>query len=923
MQDSDDEYFSDFTLDDKTLAILDEQESKFGRNTGTQGTLRSDASPPPKRQKTRTPWAPATTARLQSIERGASTDDMDDLPDIAIQTDGSYALRDKPQRTSRLLRLPAPAPLQSTSTRGTEPLARTSATLSARLLQPVTPVPVPRIASLCSRRPPPSRTDWSAAVLSQGTAGSRPGLPPYVGGSTSAPAQTLGPYRDELLRQVEELRDMNRQMETALQRSQADLQAATNAKFAKDGEVTILRKGMEKTARDHAAQIAKLKATKEEEDTKQLMLKKQFEAEIERIKTESAFKQHELEIALRKPPGSVRSKKTGMGPPLTLVSTPAQMRTWRQGSDVPASSQPVPETPRRPRFGEMTRLERPRMSMPADNRNLPSGFQISTPVRSQREWGGKGKGKAFDPVGTPVLSSMVPDHLSHPALPLPTQPVQEASVIPNRSGQEDVFIADGTSDTFAPIDVDALNDVEMEGEGENLALTPVEEESEQWDPPNWNFILHRVILLHHTKDLTISTLQLLMTVSITDQDQAQGYRDALSVVIGVLATIPNYPTRDFDQTTRTVCGALCNMASQLMASSIIPPLAALLDLLSSLAHTIPSFYGPLFSSKVSEQDDTPKLLCILCTIVKDKLHRLDSLKEGETLDLCALGKATLSLLETIARCVPEDIETVLAHIPRSPSILALLLQPCRPQWFLLYSVRCLVWLSTRRGLCHSLLSSSDIGIQDGDDQLPQQTYLSHVDLLCALLTDPDRTSPKGDEMKTWITMFFGMLSITHSDAFTVLAESQVLLPSLIIRVCHLAERVWEAEELQDGDASLISKWTTMIVQTIRFLHHLVMAGDLNLRERLHRAPMRKFSGLIHSFIETFGRLSYADCPDCISSADKLTWEKVADMARLLLGLVVEGPEADLIWGTYQYQPDDSGNGKMDTDDEDIVQVLDD
>lgn len=60
-------------------------------------------------------------------------------------------------------------------------------------------------------------------------------------------------------------------------------------------------------------------------------------------------------------------------------------------------------------------------------------------------------------------------------------------------------------------------------------------------------------------------------------------------------------------------------------------------------------------------------------------------------------------------------------------------------------------------------------------------------------------------MKTWITMFFGMLSITHSDAFTVLAESQVLLPSLIIRVCHLAERVWEAEELQDGDASLISK----------------------------------------------------------------------------------------------------------------------
>ena len=67
----------------------------------------------------------------------------------------------------------------------------------------------------------------------------------------------------------------------------------------------------------------------------------------------------------------------------------------------------------------------------------------------------------------------------------------------------------------------------------------------------------------------------------------------------------------------------------------------------------------------------------------------------------------------------------------------------------------------------------------------------------------------------------------------------------------------------------------MMVQAIRFLHHFVVSGDLNLRERLHRAPMRKFNGLIHTFVETFGRLSYADRPDWITGEDKQAWEKVA------------------------------------------------
>jgi len=52
-------------------------------------------------------------------------------------------------------------------------------------------------------------------------------------------------------------------------------------------------------------------------------------------------------------------------------------------------------------------------------------------------------------------------------------------------------------------------------------------------------------------------------------------------------------------------------------------------------------------------------------------------------------------------------------------------------------------------------------------------------------------------------MFFGMLSIGHPDAFTTLVESPVLIPSVILRLCELADRIWEVEESQECNARII------------------------------------------------------------------------------------------------------------------------
>lgn len=90
----------------------------------------------------------------------------------------------------------------------------------------------------------------------------------------------------------------------------------------------------------------------------------------------------------------------------------------------------------------------------------------------------------------------------------------------------------------------------------------------------------------------------------------------------------------------------------------ITPLTALLNLLTNLSYTLPSFHAPLVSQRISEQDETPQLLWVLCKIIRDQLRKLDTAIEQEQPELCSLGKQTLSLLEVIVWKIPDDLEDV-------------------------------------------------------------------------------------------------------------------------------------------------------------------------------------------------------------------------------------------------------------------------
>jgi len=160
-----------------------------------------------------------------------------------------------------------------------------------------------------------------------------------------------------------------------------------------------------------------------------------------------------------------------------------------------------------------------------------------------------------------------------------------------------------------------------------------------------------------------------------------------------------------------------------------------------------------------------------------------------------------------------------------------------------------------------------------------------------------------------------MLSISHSDALAILLESQALVPSLVLFLFHLTTPLWEDDERFMASPAITASSIRTVNQTVFLLHHLVFTPVpvFNLRHKLHYAPHRQFNGITHMFIVTFGRLSYADPPDWVDSDGKLELETIAEMARDLLSLVVEGPECDSVWAVYQTEVDE----KSDTDDEEM------
>jgi len=207
MDDSDDYFDDDLVLDAQTIAILDREEQKYL-------SQKQHLPPPPvvtKKQKTRDGWSPGVGSRPREHE-------LDDLPEISVTADGNYGFTGPSGSSNFGQSLFVQTP-QSNVQRDKNGLGQLFLhdQPAPSVLQPMT----------------------SAASIPTPNARSR----------HSTSTDRLIPHENkqlELQKQIAGLQAQLLELEKQNQRFQTALKEATEIRYAKEGEVSILRKNMEK-----------------------------------------------------------------------------------------------------------------------------------------------------------------------------------------------------------------------------------------------------------------------------------------------------------------------------------------------------------------------------------------------------------------------------------------------------------------------------------------------------------------------------------------------------------------------------------------------------------------------------------------------------------------------------------------------------
>lgn len=266
------------------------------------------------------------------------------------------------------------------------------------------------------------------------------------------------------------------------------------------------------TAREHAAEVAKIKAAKEAAEAMQVQLQKNMKEEMDRLKTQLTFRvsafgmticyfskltlivqQHEMETVTHRSPWSARSKKINRQVPSTPVKLPSQIRQWSLGNDNAGPSFALAETPSQPRLMstgwdslDMTRRRDHSVVENAKNTAVLPGFYnsfSSSPPRSSSQVV-KGKGKERDNGrlgrGQFQTTSFTGHHLQQPSSP-PSSPIRMDRHV---ESQRDI----GSDD--AAVFFTSPNETNVHGvqEDADMAEEGKEEPSEDLDiidPPGW------------------------------------------------------------------------------------------------------------------------------------------------------------------------------------------------------------------------------------------------------------------------------------------------------------------------------------------------------------------------------------------------------------------------------------------------------
>ncbi|KAG7440016.1 uncharacterized protein BT62DRAFT_938443 [Guyanagaster necrorhizus] len=692
-------------------------------------------------------------------------------------------------------------------------------------------------------------------------------VPPQISNADAVEARV-----QDLLTKLKESEDERRKVQLALEE-------AKKARFSREGEVTILRQTIEKTAKDYAAQLSRLKAEKEETDARQVQMHRDRKNEMERLKTEFMFKQQEAEASRRPPSG--QSKRAGKDVYAQALPIPSQMQGW----NLNRSSQARPSTPRR-------------VNSPKTSRNLQK-----TPEKSQRLLDFQ---NAFthSPTLQPRKNTTRNTHSSNQIL-TQIQTIRSPISSPSRRNGPDADSDVNMDDDFK-IDVEAIpsNDDVFNDDGNTITIADQTVEVSDLEPFDWKAELFR-ILLTHTTSLSHQPTLLSLTEApvVTATHSNSQYSEVIS---GILAIVAASRFHDYPTAAIAMSPCLVSMASVLVTLDLTSNLVEMLDLLVSLIHSLPFFSSILLSQ--TDTNGSPRIMVLLSSVI---CNHLQPSKDGAYPNL--LAKKTLALLEVLCWNVTTTDIDKLGYICQNREVLAVLLHNLQPNWVLSQVTRLLVRLMTYPQLCYYILAFP----MSGSEQpvASETTKYPVLDRLCSFLIDINRQDDECLSLKTHILIFFALVSVADAKAFAVLTDSIVLVPSLVVCLHMLTTPLWEEDQKYILSADLTLMTVRMINYVLYLLHNIISSDPtaMSLRQKLLRAPPRHFNGIMHMFTLTFGRLSYSPLPDWTPVPAQLELNIMSEMARDMVELVLDQPEDEALWVALQ-ETDQDGDSVTNEDD---------
>ncbi|KAF5370769.1 hypothetical protein D9758_002016 [Tetrapyrgos nigripes] len=861
-----DSYFPD-DFDESALAELDQVEQ----------SLYSLDPPPPKRQKTVNGWFPAGETPKSKPATSASFD-IEDLPEISVAND-SYAFNaERPVASTSKAALPRRTSSSSTAS-GSSSNRPQSASKSASRANRIS-----LINSVLRASTPNATTAPTPNVTTT------PRAPPPKPSAPATADSLLQKQVDAMKADLDKLRNDNLRMQT-------ELRDANEARQVKDGEVAVLRKAIDRTAQDHAKQIANLNAVRDDLLSKRESTEQKWRAEIERLKTQFLFKQQELESnVVKRIPQSARKKGVPSSQfPLSQTPTARPNAFNRAGPSTQVEETPF-RIPKPVRPQKSPEVARKTAMLPG----FENSFAHSTPKRSS-------KARSTAPAGTqqedsiPVLApkQLFMENLSRRRVSPP--PTQDPAPLWDVNG--DALMAD---------------DFDTSSQEETIVFKRPQDNQRDLEydiDDTFRFFsqkteLARVLLTHMAPFHTISTLQnLAETASKVSSTSRDIYTRSMDRILSSISDTS--VDDDYELVVLSLSRELTYLSVLMNRENLIQEMAAVMNLLVTLLYSFPSFAISLLSHLRDEDEQKPEILVLLCDIVQ---HRLGSANWQGHDD--AFIHQFLSFLEALCWSTLNDV-SLLQGLVSNNDVLKVLLDASRPSWFLARSTRLLLLLYSSPKLCDVAFSIEEVN-EEEKVQLPP-----HLDGLCTYLMDINHRDSDSDIARANILASFTVLSLAKMDILQKLAHSIVLLPSLVVYLHHLTAPLWEEDETVTGSPKTVTSRIRLAIQTLTLIHHLTVQADppLNLRKLLQETPPNRFTGIVHRFIVTFGRLTYTQELDWVDEERRRELTGVYELAGEILDMVVEGPEGETVYAVFQDQTEEERMG-MGVDEGEMEQFFD-